>query len=205
MLLLHKNELQETEIEIRYPDMTQRIEKMIQHIRQFDIMLEGYREDKVYQIPLEQICYIETIDRKTFFYSNKNVYETRKTIQTIETELDGTTIVRISKSLLLNITAINNVKPYPNHRIMVELINGEHLIVSRKYIADLKEKIRSICSLIGTALGLRGLIALVLVVGYSMACYYARIVVEEEALRKHFGNEFTEYEKRTYRLLPFIW
>lgn len=90
--------------------------------------------------------------------------------------------------------------------LSVQTSKEQHLITSGIY-----RKIRnpaytgSICSLIGTALGLRGLIALVLVVGFSMACYYARIVVEEEALRKHFGNEFTEYEKRTYRLLPFIW
>ena len=144
VMLQQKKELEETEIEIRYPNMTERIETMVQHIRQFDYMLEGYLEDRVYQIPLEQICYVETIDRKTFLYSSRNVYETRKTIQGIESELEGTTIVRISKSLLLNITAINYVKPYPNHRIMVELMNGEHLIVSRKYIADLKERIRII-------------------------------------------------------------
>ena len=63
----------------------------------------------------------------------------------------------------------------------------------------------SICSLLGTALGLRGMIALILVVILSIACYSARIVVEEKALRTHFGNEFTEYEKHTYRLIPFIW
>lgn len=58
---------------------------------------------------------------------------------------------------------------------------------------------------IGIALGLRGMIALILVVILSIACYSARIVVEEKALRTHFGNEFTEYEKHTYRLIPFIW
>lgn len=142
LMLQHKKELLETEIEIKYPNMTERITKMIQHIRQYDFMLEGFKEDKVYQIPLEQVCYIETIDRKIFIYSDRNVYETRKTIQVIESELEGTTIVRISKSQLLNITAINSVKPYPNHRIMVELINGEHILVSRKYITVLKEKIR---------------------------------------------------------------
>lgn len=142
LMLQHRRELEETEIEIKYPNMTERITKLIQHIRQYDFMLEGFKEDKVYQIPLEQVCYIETIDRKTFIYLERNFYETRKTIQVIEKELKGTTIVRISKSLLLNITAIHNVKPYPNHRIMVELMNGEHLLVSRKYITDLKEKIR---------------------------------------------------------------
>ncbi len=142
LLLQHRKELQETEIEIRYPNMTERITRLIQHIRQYNFMLEGFKEDKVYQIPLDQVCYIETIDRKTFIYSDRNIYETRKTIQVMESELEETTIVRISKSQLLNITAVNSVKSYPNHRLMVELNNGEHLLVSRKYITDLKEKIR---------------------------------------------------------------
>lgn len=126
LLLQHRKELQETEIEIRYPNMTERITRLIQHIRQYDFMLEGFIEDKVYQIPLDQVCYIETIDRKTFIYSDSNIYETRKNIQGMETELEETTIVRISKSQLLNITAVNSVKSYPNHRLMVELNNGEH-------------------------------------------------------------------------------
>lgn len=90
--------------------------------------------------------------------------------------------------------------------LSVQTSKEQHLITNGIY-----RKIRnpaytgSICSLIGTALGLRGLIALVLVCGLSMASYSARIVVEEEALRKHFGNEFMEYKKRTYRLIPFIW
>lgn len=142
LMLQHRNELQETEIEIRYSNMTERITRMVQHIRQYDFLLEGLKEDKVYQIPLEQVCYIETIDRKTFIYSDRNIYETRKTILVMESELEETTIVRISKSQLLNITAIKSVKSYPNHRIMVELNNGERLLVSRKYISGLKEKIR---------------------------------------------------------------
>ena len=34
-------------------------------------------------------------------------------------------------------------KPYPNHRLLAELNNEENLIVSRKYIPILRDKIRS--------------------------------------------------------------
>ncbi|TCL55211.1 LytTr DNA-binding domain-containing protein [Kineothrix alysoides] len=142
LMLQHKKELQETEIEIKYPEMTERITQMIQYIRQYDFVIEGFKEDKVYKIPLEQVYYIETTDRKTFVYLGNDVYESRKTIQTIESTLEGTTIIRIGKSLLLNISMLKSLKPYPNHRIKVELLNGEHLLVSRRYIAILKERIR---------------------------------------------------------------
>lgn len=143
LLLQQKKELNEVELEIKYPEMTQRISKLVQFIKQYDLEIEGYKDDKMYQIPLDQIYYIEVVDRKTFVYLDQTVYESRKTIQAIETMLEETTIIRIGKSVLLNISMIKSVKPYPNHRIMVELVNGEQLLVSRKYIESLKERIRS--------------------------------------------------------------
>ncbi len=142
LLLRHIKELHEAEIEIKYAKMTDKISHMVRYIKQYDIVLEGFCEDKVCQIPLEQVYYIETTDRKTFVYMDKIVYESRKTIQALELVLDGTTIVRIGKSILLNISKIESVRPYPNHRLIVELYNGEHLIVSRRYISILKERIR---------------------------------------------------------------
>jgi len=139
-MLQHKKGLQETEIEIKYPEMTERIAQMIRHIRQYDSTIEGFKEDQEYKISLEQVYYIETTDRKTFIYLKNDVYESRKTIQTIESTLEGTTIVRIGKALLLNISALKSLRPYPNHRIMGELLNGENLLVSRRYIEILKER-----------------------------------------------------------------
>ena len=52
-------------------------------------------------------------------------------------------VVRISKTALLNISCLVCVKPYPNHRLLAELNNEENLIVSRKYIPILRDKIRS--------------------------------------------------------------
>jgi Response regulator of the LytR/AlgR family len=141
-MLQQKEELQETEIEIRYPEMTEKVSKMIRYIKQNNMALTGYQEDKLYQMSLDQVYYIETTDRKTFIYLENEVYESRKTIQAMESMLEGSTIIRIGKSTLLNISMLKGVKPYPNHRLLVELFNGEHVIVSRKYITTLKERIR---------------------------------------------------------------
>ena len=71
LLLQHRKELQETEIEIRYPNMTERITRLIQHIRQYDYMLEGFKEDKVLYcaqwyifLLCRQIIFIFTIWKK---------------------------------------------------------------------------------------------------------------------------------------------
>ncbi len=142
IFLRHIKELQETEIEIKYQKMSDKISHMVSYLRQYDVILEGVDENKIFQIPLEKVCYIETTDRKTYIYIDKLVYESRKTIQTLEGALESTTIVRIGKSTLLNISKVKSVRPYPNHRLLLELDNGEKLIVSRRYIENFRERIR---------------------------------------------------------------
>lgn len=143
-LRLHqRQELEETEIDIAYSRMTNRLSKMVGYIRQYTYMVEAFWNGKSFLIPLDEILYFDTTDRKTFLYTNKQVYECRKALIEVENELSNTTVVRISKETLLNTTALVNVRPYPNHRLMAELSNGENLIISRKYISILQNRLRS--------------------------------------------------------------
>lgn len=111
-LRLHqKQELEETEIDIVYSRMTKRLSKMIGYIRQYEYMVEAFLDGKTFLIPLDEILYFDTTDKKTFLYTNKQVYECRKALITVENELSNTTVIRINKGTLLNITALVNVKP----------------------------------------------------------------------------------------------
>lgn len=60
----------------------------------------------------------------------------------LEDLLKSTTLLRISKTCILNTTYLKCFYPYPNHRILAELKNGEQLIVSRKYIPSLKKNLK---------------------------------------------------------------
>lgn len=143
-LRLHqRQELEETEIDIAYSRMTNRLSKIVGYIRQYTYMVEAFWNGKSFLIPLDEILYFDTTDRKTFLYTNKQVYECRKALIEVENELSNTTVIRISKETLLNTTALVNVRPYPNHRLMAELSNGENLIISRKYISILQNRLRS--------------------------------------------------------------
>lgn len=143
-LRLHqRQELEETEIDIAYSRMTNRLSKMVGYIRQYTYLVEAFWNGKSFLIPLDEILYFDTTDRKTFLYTNKQVYECRKALIEVENELSNTTVIRISKETLLNTTALVNVRPYPNHRLMAELSNGENLIISRKYISILQNRLRS--------------------------------------------------------------
>lgn len=96
--------------------------------------MEGTADGKHYQIPLPEILYFEVVDKKTFFYTKTRIYESPKSLLALQTECEKTNFLRISKNVLMNLNFLVSVKPYPNHRLLIELENNEQLLVSRKYI-----------------------------------------------------------------------
>lgn len=144
-LQLSKSEnISETEIDIRYKTVDKPLERIILYIKQQERFIEGVIDSNLYHISLNDILYFEIIDRKTFIYTQDNVYECKKNLLTLEQELTGTTVIRIGKNVLLNLSVLKCVQPYPNHRLLAILENKEKLIVSRKYIFALQEKIRGL-------------------------------------------------------------
>ena len=72
----------------------------------------------------------------------KNVYDTRQKLYEIEEILADKAFLRISKSVVVNLMKIKALKPAMNGRFSAVLSNGEEVIISRKYVPSLKEKIR---------------------------------------------------------------
>ncbi len=62
----------------------------------------------------------------------------------------------------------------------------------------------SIMQLIGFPLGLRSWPGLIAAIAIAALVYGYRIRTEEKALREHFGEEYEEYRRRTWRLFPFL-
>lgn len=138
--LLQNRHLSEPEIDIRYPHMDEKIGRIIHYINQHEHVIEGIADGKHYQIPLPEILYFEIVDKKTFFYTKTRIYESPKSLLALQTECEKTNLLRISKNVLMNLNFLVSVKPYPNHRLLIELENNEQLLVSRKYIPGFLKK-----------------------------------------------------------------
>lgn len=134
--------LGETEITIRCPYMDNRLKRLVEQIRQYSSCLTGYQETKQFQLPLESIYYLESVDGKTFLYQKKEVYTCRENLAALESQLARSGFVRISKNCILNLAFLEYVEPLFNHRLKAILKNGEALIVSRNYIASLREQLK---------------------------------------------------------------
>ena len=144
-LRLHKSScLSEAEIDIHYTAVTESLKRIILYIKQQEHFITGTAESHSYNLSINDVLYFETVDRKTFIYTQEKVYESKKTLTALEQELVGTTIVRIGKNMLMNVSVLLCVKPHPNHRLLAVLKNDERLIISRKYILSLQEKLRGL-------------------------------------------------------------
>lgn len=131
---------EEDEIIVRCTDLDERLLKLIQALRTED-KLTGYIDDKIVKLSLKEIYYFEAVDNKVFSYTAKETYEIHKKLYEIEQAFEHTDFLRISKSVIVNVSKIAYVKPIFNGRFEAKLKNDEKIIVSRQYVSELKKKI----------------------------------------------------------------
>ncbi|MDY6339304.1 MAG: LytTR family DNA-binding domain-containing protein [Saccharofermentans sp.] len=127
-----------TAVEIHCREITSETERLERYIRRFDERIIGSSEGQAHTIALEQILYIEAVDKKTFIYTPNNVYETDKKLYELETVLDEKTFFRCSKSVIVNLNKITRLKPEVTRNILATLTNGEVVVISRRNVKQLK-------------------------------------------------------------------
>ncbi len=98
----------------------------------------GWREDTLRRLKLSEIFYFEVVDDRSFVYTQAEVFEAKERLYEFERLCAGSALFRSSKSMVLNAEKIDYVRPSLSGRFEAVLSNGEKVVVSRKYVADLK-------------------------------------------------------------------
>lgn len=133
---------QPEQLEIRCHEITEQVREIVTFVKSRQGQLNGVIEGKQYEIPIMDIYYIEAVDSKVFLYSSKKVYETKQKIYELENALKEKYFLRVSKSLLLNLMKVKSIKPAVNGRFMAILQSGEEIMISRKYVPELKAALK---------------------------------------------------------------
>ncbi len=133
---------QPEQVEVRCHEVTEEVREIVTFIKTRQGQLTGVQEGKQYEVPVMDICYIEAVDEKVFLYTLKQVYETRQRLYELEDLLKEKYFLRVSKSLLLNLMKVQSIKPALNGRFTAVLKSGEEIIISRKYVPDLKRALK---------------------------------------------------------------
>mgnify|MGYP000457568860 FL=1 len=93
-----------------------------------------YKNGAFYRLELSDIYYFEVVDGNSFIYGNSDVYVSHEKLYEFEKQSQGMAFFRCSKSMVLNADKIEYIKG----RFEAVLTNGETVIVSRKYVSELK-------------------------------------------------------------------
>lgn len=133
--------LADIEVAVACPRIDDRVQKIVASLSAFDRKLTGEREGSTYRLSIDDVCYAETVDGRTFLYTKDAVYQTPLRLYELEDKLVGTEFVRASKQLLANFDHVTAIRPALNARLQLLLDNGESVIVSRQYAPTIKSKL----------------------------------------------------------------
>lgn len=129
-------------LEIRCHKVTDDIEEIISFVKSRQGQLSTMQEGQRVEIPLVDIFYAESVDNRLFVYTAKDNYEVRLKLYELEDMLRGRTFIRVQKGMLLNLMKIKSIKPALSGRYTALLKNGEQIVISRKYVLELKNALK---------------------------------------------------------------
>lgn len=133
--------LADIEVAVSCPRIDERVQRIVASLGAFDRVLVGERDGATYRLDVDDVCYAETVDGKTFLYTADAVYQTPLKLYELEERLAGTEFVRASKQMLVNFDHVASIRPALNARLQLMLDNGEAVIVSRQYAPVIKRKL----------------------------------------------------------------
>ena len=131
----------DTEIIINSKSLSPEIERIIVALRMLDSQITVSKDGESYILDAAKIVYVESVDRKTFVYTEKDCFETKLKLYEIEEMLCSSGFLRISKACLVSLKYIRSLKAELDRKIRLTLENGEQIIVSRQYADELKQRL----------------------------------------------------------------
>ena len=129
-------------LEIRCHEISDEVREIVAFVKSRQGQLTGTADDRMYEIAVSDIFYIESVDNKTFIYCKNREYETKQKLYELEEILRDKHFLRVSKSVLLNLMKVSSIKPALNSRFTAVLFSGEQVIISRKYVPELKKALK---------------------------------------------------------------
>lgn len=131
---------EEDQIIVKCRHMTAELLRALTILKAQDVLV-AYDGNEIHRVRSMDIYYIEVVDNKTFLYCKDKVYKSKQKLYELEESLVGGDFLRVSKSLILNMSKIKSLGPALSGRFEATLDNGEKVIISRQYINDLKKKL----------------------------------------------------------------
>ncbi|PIC80199.1 LytTR family transcriptional regulator [Sporosarcina sp. P18a] len=99
--------------------------------------LTGKKEDEWFPIPLDQVSYIESLHKKTWFYTAGENYNISFTLKDLHLRLPRC-FLRIHRSYIINMNCIEKISRDFSSNLVIKLIDGTELPVSQTYLNEVR-------------------------------------------------------------------
>lgn len=126
------------EIIIRYRQRTEEIDLLIKSIEQRRDRIYGEKDGVKMLIAPSDVLYLERVDSTVYVYTENEVAKTNLTLALAENTYSTEGFFRCGKSMVINIYHIEYLKSISGNRVDVTMDNGEHVIISRRYVKALR-------------------------------------------------------------------
>lgn len=130
---------QTEQVVIQCYNITDKVNSIINFIKSTDTSLFGYEDERLVQLYLTDIFYVEAVDNQVFAYTENKTYQLRVKLYEFEKASKFMRFFRCSKSMVVNLMKVDSVYPIFNGRFSAKLYNGEEVIISRRYVSALKK------------------------------------------------------------------
>ena len=143
--LYEDKNLKEEKIDIHFTYMRPVIKQLIDTVKSERPTLSGRPADEdmddgeAILLDPKEIYYLDHIDRKLFAYTKNGVFRLMNTLASCEEMLWNYGFVRVSKSNLINIYKIKQLKPDLNMKVYASFDNGERICINRSYKKSFNE------------------------------------------------------------------
>ncbi len=141
-ITLNQIEKGEDEVIVNYLEMNEVVEDIVRVASGGDEKIPCSRDSIKCMVPVRDILYIESVDRGTFAYTKDTVYKMPFPLHNIEVAYAHRGFFRCSKSMIINIYRISELRSEAAGRIDAKMENGEHVIISRKYAKALRSELK---------------------------------------------------------------
>jgi DNA-binding LytR/AlgR family response regulator len=129
----------DTELIIKCKSVNDEIQRIIDFIKLSDEKIIGFLNGDSYVVDPIKILYFESVDKKTFMYTEDTVYEISLRLYELEKKMSKYDFFRSSKSTIINISRIKKLSHKFNGKLEATLDNDEKLLISRQYVSVIKE------------------------------------------------------------------
>jgi len=126
------------EVIVRYRQRTEEIEGIIRSLQQRRDRICAELEDGTVLIAPADVLYLESVEGGVYVYTAGAVARTGLTLASAESRYSPDGFFRCSKSMVINIYHVSYLKSISGGRVDVTMDNGEHIIISRRYVRALR-------------------------------------------------------------------